>query len=98
MNERLFYPLLLGVGFFVLATLFAALGYDETWRLWNIPTMTPHFADLRSITAGAESYARGLDPMVNNPADPWGRAMSYPRIWQGLFLFDLDQGDTRCWG
>ena len=55
-------------------------GYDNTWRLWNIPTMSPHFADMRTITHGAESYAQGLDPMIENPGDPWHRRMNYPLL------------------
>jgi hypothetical protein len=50
---------------------FVVKGYEPAWELWNIPPMTPHFSDLRVITHGAESYANGLNPMLNNPADPW---------------------------
>lgn len=87
--------LLGGVG---LATLVHWYGYERTWSLWNIPSMTPHFADLRTITGGAESHRLGLDPMLENPGDPWGRTMDYPRIWQGLFLLGIDQGDTALIG
>lgn len=78
--------------------LFVALGPKGVWELWNVPAMTPHFADLRTITGGAESYAQGLDPMVQNPGDPWGRTMNYPRIWQSLYYFGIDQRHTTIFG
>jgi hypothetical protein len=46
-------------------------GYNNTWDFFKVPYMSPHFADLRTITGGAESYALGIDLMVNNPGDPW---------------------------
>ncbi|MGD0216732.1 MAG: hypothetical protein ABSC45_04360 [Desulfobaccales bacterium] len=74
--------------------LFSLYGYDRTWRLWNIPTMSPHFADLRAITGGAESYAQGFDPMIENPGDPWQRRLNYPRVWQNLYLIGVNQSHT----
>ncbi len=56
--------------------------------------MSPSFADLRTITGGAESSRLGFDPMIQNPADPWGRTMDYPRIWESLFALGINQGDT----
>jgi len=95
-RAKLLLSLSLVVTFFCL--MFVFYGYDNTWKLWNIPTMTPHFADLRVITAGAESYAEGYDPMVNNPADPWNRKLSYPRIWQCLYSAGINQGHTTYLG
>ncbi len=82
------------LGAVVIGLLLSVYGFDNTWQLWNIPTMSPHFADLRTITGGAESARRGLDPMVENPADPWGRTMDYPRVWQALFALGIDHRDT----
>ncbi|MEM8640553.1 MAG: hypothetical protein AAGG51_17310 [Cyanobacteria bacterium P01_G01_bin.54] len=56
--------------------------------------MTPHFADLRIITHGAESAAQGYDPLLNNPADPWGRPLNYPRIWQLFYALGLNSSHT----
>jgi len=81
-------------GCLLLGALFLTQGVEAAWRWWNIPTMTPAFADLRSITGGADSYRAGYDPLIQNPGDPWGRPMNYPRIWQGLFWLGIDQGDT----
>jgi hypothetical protein len=87
--------LLLGVlsGSLVLGVLFSILGYGNTWRLWNIPTMSPCFADLRTITGASASLAAGLDPYVKNPGDAWGRTLNYPRVWL-LLSAVVDQGDT----
>lgn len=49
------------------------------------------FADLWTITYGAETYAQGIDPMVKNPCEPLGRPLNYPRIWQTLFLLGIDR-------
>lgn len=74
--------------------LFVFFGYEQTWRFWNIPVLSPGFADLRVITHGADSVARGLDPLVNNPGDPWGRPLNYPRIWQSLYLLGINKSHT----
>lgn len=74
--------------------LFSLVGYEKTWRLWNIPVLSPSFADLRVITHGADSAARGLDPLVSNPGDPWGRPLNYPRIWQGLYSIGVGKSHT----
>ena len=78
----------------MLLLLFLLLGYEHTWRLWNIPVMSPPFADLRVITHGADSVARGLDPLISNPGDQWGRPLNYPRIWQSLYSVGVNKSHT----
>jgi len=85
------------------STLFLGLmfffhGYEPAWELWNIPTITPHFADARVITYGAESYRLGYDPMVENPAAPTGVLLNYPRIWQLLYPLGLKESHTTALG
>jgi len=77
---------------------FSFYGYEATWQLWNIQTMTPHFADVRTITHGAESFANGFDPLYENPEDPWQRKLAYPRIWQGLFSLGLNASHSTAMG
>ncbi len=60
--------------------------------------MSPQFADVRTITHGAESYAQGFDPLYNNPEDPWQRKLAYPRIWQGLFSLGLNSSHSIAMG
>lgn len=78
----------------IFCLLFIFYGYNNTWMLWNVPTLSPHFADLRAITAGAESYAKGYEPMISNPCDPWNRSLNYPRVWQCLYSIGVNQTHT----
>ncbi|MGE5251076.1 MAG: hypothetical protein ACM3QS_12805 [Bacteroidota bacterium] len=73
--------------------LFYFLG-EAAWRLWNIPVMQPTFADLRSILAGVEAQRLGYDPLFQNPLDPFGRVMAYPRVWLLLGLLPLSPANT----
>ncbi len=61
------------------------LGYQGAWAaafgFYAIPTMLPMFADLRTITHGAECWVHGIDVYVIDPCDPWGRPTNYPPIW-----------------
>lgn len=82
----------------VFGLLFTFYGYEKTWKLWNVFTISPHFADMRIITNSAESYHQGYDPMINNPADPWKRRLNYPRIWQCLYFFGISEGHTTLLG
>lgn len=69
-------------------------GSEYMFRFFLVPVMEPCFADLRTITGGAESKEQGFDPMVKNPGDPWNRVMNYPRIWQSLYFFGIDESET----
>lgn len=84
--------------FFALASflgaLFLFLGPAKVWDLWMVPQMSPAFADLRTITHGGESVKMGLDPMKENPGDPWNRPLNYPRVWQLLYTFGVSSADT----
>ncbi|HXB03174.1 MAG TPA: glycosyltransferase family 87 protein [Opitutaceae bacterium] len=72
----------------------AIWGEARTWDFLSVPHMKPDFADSYGIIAGSKSAARGFDPLIENPADPYGRRMDYPRIWHLLFHLGLKQGDT----
>ncbi len=86
--------LALTVGLLLLAgLLFYFLG-ESAWRLWNIPVMLPSFADARSILAGVQAQRLGYDPLYQNPLDPFGRVMAYPRIWLLLAAFPLSTDST----
>lgn len=43
-----------------------------------------HFRDLVTILAGAHCSALGYDVLVENPCDPDGTRMNYPRMWTTL--------------
>lgn len=86
------------VAVMTMGLLFATRGYEQTWQLLGVPSMSPHFADLRVITGAATSITRGYDPMLSNPGDPWLRPLNYPRVWQGLAILGVNDRHTTCLG
>lgn len=74
--------------------LFKAYGYEETWKLWNVPVLSPHFLDFRLIPGSAESFANGFEPSVVNPFDPYQRIFNYPAFWRLFFYTGITQADT----
>jgi hypothetical protein len=68
-------------------------------RPWlGVPPGPSLFFDTRNVTAALECRRLGYDPLVENPCDPWGRAMFYPRVWLLLRWLGLDQSDTLALG
>lgn len=90
--------LLSAISLTCLGLLLVFYGYEATWRLWNVPIMTPHFADLRTITHAVDAWSMGLDPMLENPGDPWGRTLNYPRLWQLFYYLGLGPEHTAALG
>jgi hypothetical protein len=60
-------------------------GWVSTWRTFGVPSMTPRFLDLYSVSTAVETSRGGSDPLVMNWRDPYRRPMNYPRIW--LYFF-----------
>lgn len=56
-------------------------GWMKTWTFLKVPALYPPFADLRSVQGALRSIAKGFDPRVINPGDPWSRPMNYPIVW-----------------
>jgi hypothetical protein len=69
-------------------------GPREGWRHLGVPTLSPSFADLRSITSGWECTRRGIEVLESNPCDPWERPANYPRIWMAPSILGLGQEST----
>ncbi len=78
-NIKVFY-LYLSIAF-IMTCCIGYFGWTETWKAVHVPTMTPVFADMRTVQGGLASVEKGLNPQVDNPHDPWGRVMNYPSIW-----------------
>lgn len=73
------------VGLAIIGLCMYFYGYENTWRLWNIPVFKSPFLDIQLITGTAESLEKGFDPTIYNPYDPGHRIFNYPRIWY-IFL------------
>lgn len=69
------------LGWFSIFASILFIGWGDTWSMLVIPTMTPEFADMRTVQGALLSLSEGLDPQLNNPGDPWNRTMNYPSIW-----------------
>lgn len=74
----------------VLGFLFHFFGSDTVWRLWNVPTLYPGFADLRAVLRGIDSVRGGL----NSSTDSFGLVAGYPRIWVMLGWLGINASDT----
>lgn len=68
----------------------AVFGWTRTWSAVTIPPMPPPhvgaelfapFGDLQMVTGVQGTLDRHLDPMVEDPGDPWDRPFNYPRVW-----------------
>jgi len=73
---------------------FRAIGYEETWHLWKIPTWKVAFMDFRLIPGSAESFNNGFEPTVKNPYDPTHRIFNYPFFWRLFFYTGISLQDT----
>lgn len=66
-------------------------GWEPSWDFVYVPSMEPVFADMRVIQGAIKSESLGLNPMVNNPGDPWSRVLNYPSIWIDIAkIFNLE--------
>ncbi|VVO03346.1 glycosyltransferase 87 family protein [Pseudomonas fluorescens] len=84
---------------FILAfTFLCFFYYDDLWSALGVQIVKPIFNDSRVITAGAESYYQGFDPLVSNPMMWSKNPMNYPRVWHTLFYFGLNQSHTMLIG
>lgn len=81
MKTRRIIPATLILGYISIFASCFFFGWEKTWKFLLIPTMSPPFADMRTVQGSLYSVSMGLDPQIVNPGDPWGRVMNYPSIW-----------------
>jgi hypothetical protein len=74
-----------------------ALGVDA-WRSLGVNPAPTLFYDARNVAAAADCWASGHDPLIDNPCDPGGRVMNYPRIWVLLHFVGVSQDRTLVFG
>ncbi len=84
----------LAVGVIAVLLLMRLYGFATTFSFWNVRTYGVTFLDLRLITGSAESYARGYDPAVNNPRDPFQRVFNYPKVWYPILASGINESWT----
>jgi hypothetical protein len=77
---------------------FVFLDTDFFIRKWHIPFDPPGFFDSRQLAWASESYAQGYDPLVENPVNPRGTRLNYPRIWHILFALGINESHTNILG
>ena len=66
-------------------------GWTAAWYALHVPTLSPPFADMRTVQGALVSAAQGFNPQLKNPGDPWGRVLNYPIIWFWIAkFFQLD--------
>jgi len=62
-------------------------GWMTTWEAFNLPALSPVFADMRTVQGSVISIEQGVNPQIENPGDPWNRVMNYPYVWVYIATF-----------
>jgi hypothetical protein len=68
------------------------------WQRMGVPSMSPSFADTRSITHAIECWRSGHDPYTDHGCDPWRRLYNYPPIWLELSRLSVGPATTKTIG
>ena len=67
-------------------------------RQWHFPMGPQGFHDSRQFAWAAEAYDQGYDPLIENPVNPQGHQLNYPRIWHLLFALGINESHTNIFG
>jgi len=67
-------------------------------KQWNFALASPGFLDSRQFAWASEAHAQGYDPLVENPVNPVGHQLNYPRIWHILFALGINESHTNLIG
>jgi hypothetical protein len=70
----------------------------DIWPYLGVGRAPTLFFDARNVAAAADCWALGYDPLIENPCDPTGRVMNYPRVWVLLHYVGLTQDRTVLFG
>jgi hypothetical protein len=91
--------IILAVGAYLAVVAIARLVWHvDIWPRLGVPSGPSLFYDARNVAAAAECRQLGYDPLVDNPCDPSGRPMNYPRIWLLLRFMGLHESQTLIFG
>ncbi len=94
-------PLLFIITILILATsIFSYVFFDNNFfvRKWHIPMAPQGFHDSRQFAWASEAYAQGYDPLIENPVNPRGHQLNYPRIWHVFFDLGINESHTNIIG
>jgi hypothetical protein len=82
------------------ASIFSYVFFHNSFliRRWNLPLDPPGFLDSRQFAWASEAYAQGYDPLIENPVNPNGHQLNYPRIWHILFHLGINESHTNLIG
>ena len=100
---RLRLPVLAGVAAVVLALLVGTHlrgSLSGAWQILHVPSLSPLFADTRTITHAIDCFRSGQDPYtiaVRN-FDPWHRDFYQPPIWLCLRYLGVTSRSTNIIG
>lgn len=73
-------------------------GWVEAWATLHVATLSPSFADLRTITHSLDAVRHGLNPYVDVTFDPWQRVYNYPSLWLSLAKLGIGSQHTNLIG
>src|SRR5215207_1458130 len=65
------------------------------WNKIGVEPGNTIFADLYAVTTTWDCEQRGIDPFPDNPCNPLGAIVNFPRLWIELGNLGLDSGDTK---
>ena len=90
---------LAAVALYGLAVGTARAGWEvDLWPSLGVNSAPTLFYDARNVAAAADCWALGYDPLIENPCDPAGRVMVYPRIWVVVHYLGVTQEQTLLFG
>ena len=90
---------LAAVAVYGLAVATARAGWEvDLWPSLGVNSAPTLFYDARNVAAAADCWALGYDPLVENPCDPAGRVMVYPRVWVLVHYLGVTQDRTLLFG
>jgi hypothetical protein len=78
--------------------LYVFLDNNFLMRKWNLPLDPPGFRDSRQFAWASEAHSQGYDSLIENPANPTGQQLNYPRIWHLLFALGINEGHANIMG
>jgi hypothetical protein len=92
-DRKIAYLIIFTLAWLAIGAAILLTGWTTTWTALHIPVLSPSlpFEDIRTVQGSLYSVELGFNPQVQNPGDPWNRAMNYPIIWYWiakLFQFD----------